>query len=152
MWYAYRLDILDGGGTPMTLAVGCKGTWNGLCYFDELLQYLQRGSQPWSKPSGVGKNLDPDVLSTAKSLRKDGFAPNWDVNKIFGQGTFASASPGIDLIMTPIVDRIQAIRSSPPRPPVIDPTGIINKIKLQDKVCKFLAVSHHPIDQKDQSI
>jgi hypothetical protein len=50
LWYAYQLDMVANGGTPTRIAVGCVGcvgTNNGLCYFDELLQYVQRAGSQW---------------------------------------------------------------------------------------------------------
>lgn len=87
LWYAYQVDIGAGNGSPTRIAVGCRGSNNGLYYFDELLQYAQYRNQKWNGNSGVGQNLKPDVVSTADKLTKGGYVSNWDNERRFGAGS-----------------------------------------------------------------
>jgi hypothetical protein len=127
LWYAYQLDIIGNGGTPSKIAVGCVAANGGRpCYFDDLLDYVQRASQKWPGSSGVGQNLKPDVVSTATTLTGKGYAPDWDNNLLFGRG--ANVPQTLARQWEEIVDRVQEIRRAPP--PGVDISDLVDNLKL----------------------
>ncbi|KAK3938835.1 hypothetical protein QBC46DRAFT_409750 [Diplogelasinospora grovesii] len=123
LWYAYQLDV-RANGTPAKIAVGCVGTNSGHCYFDELLQYAQRAGQRWNGQSGVGQDLKPDVVSTADSLTKGGYVPNWDNEQLFGKGS--NIPQTLAKQWGELIDRVQNIRSTTK----IDVSDLVDPLKL----------------------
>ena len=75
-WYAYRMDIVAFGAGSIIIAPGCIGSApDRSCHFDEFLRFIQRTggtTMPWTGFTTVGKNLNPDVLTTAKELATSG--------------------------------------------------------------------------------
>ncbi|PYI03569.1 hypothetical protein BO78DRAFT_451622 [Aspergillus sclerotiicarbonarius CBS 121057] len=121
-WYAYRIDIMTHDAANREIAVGCVGTGPGkTCLFDEFLRYIQktgRNTKLWTGSTNVGKDLTPDVISTAEQLATGGEAktpsryPNTsDPSKMFKK---FKGKVGITYseLMRAVVDTIQKSRAS----------------------------------------
>ncbi|KAK5111584.1 hypothetical protein LTR85_011813 [Meristemomyces frigidus] len=122
IWYAYRMDIAV-HGVGINMASGCPGTANDKsCYFDELLEYLQKadkkGRTKAYKPTTVGQNLKPDVISTAAELKARDWESAMEPSKLFPKDFAYSGtkSPGFSDVFGKVGDVIRSYQSLPGGP------------------------------------
>ncbi|OJJ06596.1 hypothetical protein ASPVEDRAFT_875720 [Aspergillus versicolor CBS 583.65] len=124
IWYAYRMEIEAFGAGSNQIASGLKGSApDGTCYFDELMDGLQRAGQGLApgQHTSVGKELAPDVAKTAKEIRglkspdpKGGtkaFVCNIDSDKLFKPGQSTKPMNSLQDLLDNVTDRIDAARN-----------------------------------------
>ncbi len=117
------MEIEAFGAGSNQIASGLKGSApDGTCYFDELMDGLQRQGQGLApgQHTTVGKELTPDVAKTAKEIRgltaldpKGGTKPfvcNLDSAKLFKPGQSTKPMNSLADILDKVTDRIDAAR------------------------------------------
>lgn len=109
LWYAYRLDIAAGG---TFIAPDCPGTGKDKrCYFDEFLRYIEEVEErsPWSGSTSVGRNLAPNVLSTAEELVTSRYSNAVDPDVLYKTPSGFDNFRGV---FEPAIDNIQECRQA----------------------------------------
>jgi hypothetical protein len=118
------MEIETFGAGSNQIASGLKGSApDGTCYFDELMDGLQRTGQGLApgQHTSVGKELAPDVAKTAKEIRglkspdpKGGtkaFVCNIDSDKLFKPGQSTKPMNSLQDLLDNVTDRIDAARN-----------------------------------------
>ncbi|KAJ5485699.1 hypothetical protein N7539_005687 [Penicillium diatomitis] len=122
LWYMYRMDVIVSGPGKTEIVPELKGSApDGTFYFDEFVQYTQyvsankrKKSSAWKGNTGVGKNLNPDVESTARKLAETGFTRQFKPSLVYPSKWTGNAVSTYDQFFGALTDRVQALRAKNP--------------------------------------
>jgi hypothetical protein len=104
-YYAYLIDIETNGGTPSTIATGCRGASGGTCNFNEFMAHIDK--YPQSVPSNILSDRLPSLDVAAHGLFVDRVTGDYNTAAILeGEDRAQRVITGVAKFLQPILPAI----------------------------------------------